>query len=121
MKQTEMICIGCPLGCMLTVTGSGDNIKVSGNTCKKGVTYAIQEINNPKRMVTTTVRVRNGELLVVSVKTNGEIPKGKIMECMKVLANIIVDAPVSIGDEIMLDILGTGIQVVATKSVGIAL
>lgn len=113
----ELICIGCPLGCIVTVTKENDEIMVRGNTCKRGEIYAKKEITNPTRMVTTTVRVENGRIPMVSVKTNGEVPKEQIMQCIKELSQITVKAPVFLGDIIKENVLGSGIDVIATKEV----
>ncbi len=118
MEQRELICIGCPMGCMLQVTlSSGEVIEVTGNTCKRGDAYARKEVTNPTRILTSSVRVSGGELPVVSVKTRSDIPKGKITECMEALTEIEVTAPVEIGDVILENIAGTGVDMIATKSV----
>ena len=73
----EMICINCPMGCHLTVDDSDkSNIKVTGNTCPRGVTYAVNEVTSPKRMVTGSVKVVGGDIPMCSVKTVEAIPKG---------------------------------------------
>lgn len=115
METRELTCIGCPLGCSLTVTIENDEIKVTGNTCKRGEAYAKKEVTDPKRIVTSTVRVKGGKGVCVSVKTQTDIPKNKIMECMKELKNVVVEAPIHIGDVIVKDIAKTGVPIVATK------
>lgn len=117
-KKRELVCIRCPIGCMLTVTQNEEGaLTVTGNTCPRGGEYAKKELTNPARTVTTTVRVRGGRHKVVSVKTGEDIPKGKIMECMEALKGIEIEAPVHIGDIIIKDIEGTGVDIVATKAV----
>ena len=65
----ELTCIGCPMGCLLTVTmEAGEVISVTGNTCKRGDIYARKEVTNPTRIVTSTVRVTGGDADMVSVK-----------------------------------------------------
>ena len=119
MTETrELICINCPLGCGLTVTiKDGEVEKVQGNTCPKGEAYGKKEVTNPTRIVTSTVRVTGGALPVVSVKTASDIPKEKIMDCARVLKEIEVQAPVSIGDVMLEDVCGTGVPMIATKNV----
>ena len=79
MEKRNLTCIGCPMGCALLVEMNGKEIiSVTGNTCKKGAEYAVKEVTDPTRIVTTTVRVKNGSMPVVSVKTAQDIPKGKI-------------------------------------------
>jgi CxxC motif-containing protein len=117
METRNLICIGCPMGCPLTVKIDGENVEVSGNTCKRGAQYGQKEVTNPTRIVTTTVRVRGGAAPVVSVKTASDIPKGKIAACVAAVKQICVDAPVKIGDVILPDVAGTGVDIVATKAV----
>lgn len=118
MNAKNLTCINCPLGCALTVETEGDQvIRVSGNTCKRGEIYARKEVTDPTRIVTTTVKVLNGAAAVVSVKTKGDIPKGKIFDCVRALKSVQVEAPVHIGDVIAADIADTGVDVAATKNV----
>ena len=119
MNTVNLICIGCPLGCPLTVEMEGSEVKaVSGNTCPRGDAYARKELTNPTRIVTSTVRVAGGRLAMVSVKTASDIPKGKIFECVKALKDVEVKAPVKIGDVIVENVAGTGVNIIATKNVG---
>ena len=119
MEKRELTCIGCPLGCSLSVTiENGSVTEVTGNTCPRGDAYARKEVTNPTRIVTSTVRVTGGSISVVSVKTREDIPKEKIFDCVKALKEVEVAAPVHIGDVILRDVAGTGVDVVATKNVG---
>lgn len=114
----ELTCIGCPMGCPLNVEmEAGEVISVTGNTCKRGDIYARKEVTNPTRIVTTTVRVTGGDAEMVSVKTKEDIPKGKIFECVKALKTVEVPAPVQIGDVLVENVAGTGVDIVATKEV----
>ncbi|MFL0247294.1 DUF1667 domain-containing protein [Candidatus Clostridium stratigraminis] len=118
MGKKELTCIGCPLGCSLEVeVDNGQVVKVSGNSCNIGHEYGIKECMNPSRIVTTTVLVENGQDSVVSVKTENDIPKDKIFDCIKALKDIKVKAPINIGDVIVPNILNTGVNIVATKNV----
>lgn len=118
MEKRELTCIGCPLGCALTVEmNDGEVISVTGNTCKRGDDYARKEVTNPTRIVTSSVKVEDGVLAAVSVKTKEDIPKGKIFDCVKALKDVCVKAPVAIGDVVLADVAGTGIDVIATKNV----
>ncbi|MBR5301711.1 MAG: DUF1667 domain-containing protein [Clostridia bacterium] len=118
MNTVNLICIGCPLGCPLTVEMEGNEVKsVTGNTCPRGDAYAKKELTNPTRIVTSTVRVAGGKLAMVSVKTESDIPKGKIFDCVKALKDVEVTAPVKIGDVIVENVAGTGVNVIATKNV----
>ena len=118
MSTVNLICIGCPLGCPLTVEMEGNEVKsVAGNTCPRGDAYARKELTNPTRIVTSTVRVNGGRLAMVSVKTESDIPKGKIFDCVKALRDVEVQAPVKIGDVIVENVAGTGVNIIATKNV----
>lgn len=116
MEKRELICIGCPMGCPLVVELEGsDVVSVTGQTCKRGEVYARKEVTNPTRIVTSTVKVEGGKVDMVSVKTRDDIPKGKIFECVKALKDVTVKAPVQIGDVIVANVAGTGVDIVATK------
>jgi CxxC motif-containing protein len=95
----------------------GDNIKVSDNTCKRGADYAVNEVKDPKRTVTSTVKVSSGERLVAAVKTKTEISKNLIFELMKLINSVQVKAPVMVGDIIIKNALNTGVDVIATANV----
>lgn len=116
MKR-DIICVACPLGCGITVEfdENGEILNVSGNTCKRGDTYARTECTNPTRSFTTTVKVSGGIFNVVPCKSSGAIPKNKIMECADFIRTVEVNAPVKLGDVLVSDILGTGIDIVATN------
>lgn len=117
MKIRELTCINCPLGCQLKVEMNGDEIiSVSGNTCKRGEVYARKEVVSPTRTVTSTVSVEGGVHPVVPVKTKGDIPKSEIFDCMKEINKVSVCAPVHIGDVIIKNVLGSGVDVVATAN-----
>lgn len=106
----ELICIVCPKGCRLKV--DRDN-NVTGNACPRGEKYALAEITNPTRMLTTTVRIYNAIHPRLPVKTSSPIPKGKMFEVMELIDGIRVAAPVAIGDVIVHDVLGTGVDIIA--------
>ena len=116
--KRELICIGCPMGCPLTVTlDGGAVVTVQGNTCPRGDAYARREVTAPTRIVTTTVRVTGGTLPAVSCKTRSDIPKEKIFDVVRALKSVVVPAPVHIGQVLLPDAAGTGVDVVATKDV----
>ena len=116
MKKIELTCINCPMGCPLTVTMDGSEvISVEGNTCKRGEVYGRKEVTNPTRIVTTTVGVKGGSSHRVSVKTKEDIPKELIFKCVQELKDVVVDAPVHIGDIVLSNVAGTGVDIIATK------
>lgn len=115
--EKHLICIGCPLGCELcAVLEKGEVISVTGNTCKRGDAYARKELTSPQRTVTSTVKMSDGRML--PVRTSVDIPKEKVLECVRELKNIIVEAPVDMGQVIVSDIAGTNVSVIATKKMG---
>ena len=115
--QKNIICVACPMGCGVTVdiADNGEILSVTGNTCKRGDTYARAECTNPVRSLATTVRVTDGIYNVVPCKSSGALPKDKITECMEVINKAEVNAPVKLGDVLVENILGTGINIVATN------
>jgi CxxC motif-containing protein len=119
MNITKMTCINCPLGCTLSVEIDGENINVSGNRCKRGAEYAASEIRAPKRMVTSTVRVAGGDKPLVSVKTSGEIPKGRIFDVIHEINKKTAHPPIKVGDVVIEDVLGLEINIVATSNADI--
>lgn len=117
MKRT-LTCIGCPMGCQVTVDYDGETIhSVTGNTCPRGDIYARKEVTHPTRIVTTSVRVEGGVISQVSVKTASDIPKEKMFAIVRALKDVTVQAPVAMGDVVLQDAAGTGVSVIATKNV----
>ncbi len=119
-----MTCIGCPMGCQVTIDYKSvngnvdmDSISVTGNTCPRGKEYAISEVTNPTRTVTGTVSVSNREGRVVPVKTKTPVPKSMVTQVAKALMSVSVEAPVKIGDVACEDICSTGVDVVITNNI----
>lgn len=119
MEGREITCIVCPLGCQMEIIeGSGlKDYIVTGNACSRGEKYAIKELTNPTRVVTTTVKLKNSCLLRLPIKTDIPIPKEMIFACMKELDSIEVEAAVKAGDIILENILGTGANIISTRSI----
>ncbi len=115
--KDKMICITCPKGCDLTIREEGDTLTVEGNSCPRGKEYALQEIKDPRRTLTTTVRVDGGISPYTSCRTTKPIPKDMIFHAVEIINNHKVKAPIKTGDVIIKDILGTGSDIIATKSV----
>ena len=106
------------MGCRLMVDDSDlADVKVSGNTCPRGAKYGKEEVVCPKRMVTSVVRVEGGDVAMLSVKTKDAIEKSKIFDALDALKGVSVNAPVKIGDVVVKDVLGTGVDFIATKNV----
>ena len=118
MKRKELICIGCPMGCPIVVEmEDGKVLSVTGNTCPRGESYARKEVTNPTRIVTTTVRVDGGKVPMINVKTEQNIPKDKIFECIAALRGVTMKAPIHIGDIILENVADTGVNIVAAGNV----
>lgn len=115
MKTEELICTVCPVSCTLRVYVEKDDFRVEGNACPKGREYAYSEVTDPRRVVMSVIPVRNGDYPTVSVKTDKPVSKKCIEEVMKRLTDLVVDAPVEIGQVILRDICGANI--VATRRV----
>ena len=112
----ELICINCPLGCHLSVDDKDvANVKVTGNTCPRGVTYAVSEVTSPKRMVTSSVPVVGSKVLRVSVKISAPIPKNRIFDCLQEIKKLRPTAPVAIGDVLLSNVCDTDVNIIATR------
>ena len=119
MSERKLICVACPRGCPVTVTmdDNGEIIKVEGNTCPRGDTYAGAEVSHPERSLTSTVRVTGGNHYVVPVKSSTAIPKELLFDAMVEINKASIAAPVHTGDVIIKDLLGTGAAIVATNEI----
>lgn len=117
MSSTEMVCIVCPNGCRLTVSQNGNDINVQGATCKKGVDFAKTELTAPTRSLTSTVDTIFADMPRLPVKTEGEIPKDKLLDAMKIIRSTKVTERLKTGDEVIKDLFGT--RVIATADMNI--
>lgn len=115
--NAKLTCIVCPAGCRLEVaqTAAGEFL-VTGHTCQRGKEYAVLEMTNPVRILTTTVKLNNGLFKRLPVKTDRAIPKGKLFAVMEKIKQQEVSAPVKMGEIIMENVLDTGCNIIATKS-----
>ena len=110
-------CIVCPAGCIIDVTvRDGKVTNVTGNSCERGDAYARSEVTSPVRTLTTSVKVTGSDKEIVSVKTAGPIPKNKIDECVDIIKEAVVTAPVTAGDVIIENIAGSGVNLIATSN-----
>ena len=112
----ELICIVCPNGCRLRVD-EANGCRVTGNACPRGEEYGKNEVLHPVRVLTGTVRLHGAALLRCPVKTRGPIPKEKLPEAARALCRVDVEAPVRTGDVVLADLCGTGIDLVATRTI----
>lgn len=120
MTLTTYLCIGCPLGCRLEVQEeAGSIVEIRGFSCKRGKEYAEQEHTDPRRMVTTTVRVLNGLWPRLPVKTAEPVAKDDVQAVCAYLRSVTVRAPINVGDVIVKDVLQSGIDIVACRNMPI--
>lgn len=113
--MVELICIDCPNGCQLKVEKESGEFIVTGNLCKKGIDYAKNEISDPKRTITSTVKTAFSKMPRLPVRTDGEIPKKFIFLLMELINKVILNTPVHNGDIIIKNVLDTGVNVIATS------
>ena len=110
----EFTCIVCPRGCRLQID---DNLNVTGNSCPRGAVYAKEEVSNPKRNITSSVRVKNREFTLCSVRTSQAIPKDMMFEIMEEINKVEIEAPTHIGDIVIQNVLNTGSDIIITKNI----
>jgi CxxC motif-containing protein len=113
--MTNLICIVCPKGCHLSVDEEHD-YNVTGFGCPRGQAYGKKELVNPTRVVTSTVKIQGALHHRCPVKTNGDIPKSKIFDAMKLLDSVELVSPVHVGDVVVKDVCGTGVDFVSAKN-----
>ena len=118
-SERTIICLRCPRGCDVQVTVDETNLvtEVQGNVCKLGREYAQSEVTNPRRVLTSTVRVRGGVKPLVAVWTPKPIPKDKLLSLARDTRMVEVAAPVQVGQLVIEDWRGLGIDVVASAEV----
>jgi CxxC motif-containing protein len=115
----ELICIVCPMGCHISLEVDPEapkGFRISGCTCKRGQEYAIKEVTAPTRMLTSTVRIQGARLPRLPVRTRSDIPKQRLGECMALINGLTVWSPVTMGQVLMHDLLGTGVDLIASRS-----
>ena len=111
----NLVCITCPRGCALTVENVNGEWVVSGNSCKKGKEFAINEMTNPMRTICSTVKTAFPEAPVLPCRVSADIPKNKIFDVMAEINKVEVKSPIKRGDVIIKDVLGLGVDVIATS------
>jgi len=117
-KEKEVTCIVCPIGCKILVKTDGTQFKIlEGNKCKKGIEYARNEALDPRRMLTTSVLIEDGEWPLVSVKSSQPIPKEKVFTVLKEIKKTIAKAPIKSGQMVISNVADTNIDIIATKTV----
>lgn len=117
MSIKEVTCILCPFGCKMEVHVEGKEVtEVKGNKCKEGVEHARHEVFCPERVLTTTIRTGNPEAPLLPVRSDKPLPKEKLEEGMEVIAKHTVSYPIQLGDVIIRNILNTGVNIIASRS-----
>lgn len=111
----NLICIQCPRGCHLTI--DTETKEVSGNFCPRGKIYAINEVTDPKRTITSTIKVKDGDLPRCSVKTSDQVKKTLIFKIMDEINKVEVEAPIHINQVIIKNVLDTGVDIISTKEI----
>lgn len=110
-------CIVCPNGCDVAVEARGDEYVISGEGCPRGRKYVLQEMTDPRRTISTSIRVLGGEQPLCSVRLTRPIPKARIMEAVAAIHALRLSAPVAAGEVLISNILGTDSDVIATRDV----
>jgi len=119
MDKRDLVCIVCPVGCRMTLTkdeSAEGGYLVEGNKCKRGIKYGIEELSDPTRVLTSTVKIKEALFSRLPVKTDGAVPKGLIFECMEIINQIELISPVKVGQVVIENILDTGVNVVSSRS-----
>jgi CxxC motif-containing protein len=114
----NIICIMCPLGCTMEVVIEGSEVKqVTGQRCKKGIKHARQEVLFPGRVLTTTIRTHLLEDCLLPVRSNKEVPKERLRDCIKDISTRTVSGPVATGEVVVRNILNLGIDIIACRGI----
>lgn len=116
-EEKFVTCIVCPKGCRIKVIlDEGDILDILNYGCKRGVEYAREEVMAPKRILTTTVAVQGQNIQMLPVKTEDAIPKELLKVAMHETKDLCVEPPIKIGDVIWPNIAGTGVNIIATRT-----
>ena len=117
VEKRKLICISCPVGCELEVTlDEGEILEVEDNACKLGIDYAKQELFDPRRMVASTVKVKNGFHPLVPVYTEHPIPKPMIKDILAEIRKVEIEAPVELNQVVIQNVLDTGVNIIASRN-----
>ena len=116
----DFYCTVCPSECHLAVTldGGGSVVSVTGNNCPRGERFGRQEATCPMRVLASTARLegsQTGEPLI-PVRTREAIPLSLQAQAMDAIRRVHVVAPVKMGDIVLANVCGTGVDVVASCS-----
>ncbi len=116
MKEREICCVVCPMGCTVSVQEDGEGGLITrGQGCPRGEAYAKSEYTAPVRVLTSTVRAEGYCTPVISVRSSRPLPKHLLMDCVDVLRHTCVREPFTIGRPIVTNILDTGVDIILTN------
>ena len=116
-EKRHFVCVICPLGCEIDVVHDGDRIiSMEGNKCKKSDEFVKQELIEPMRVLTTTVRIQGARWPIIPVRTDKPVPKRLFPRIMRQLRRIDLQAPVGMLDVVVKDVAGTGANVIAART-----
>jgi CxxC motif-containing protein len=115
--NTTMVCFICPKSCRLTVTQDTNTIVVENNRCPRGILFARKEVTDPERILTSTIRVTNGVLPLVSVRSDAPVKKGELKNLMKQLDSVTVEAPVTSGQVVFPSVGENHVTIIATRGI----
>lgn len=113
----ELTCIVCPNGCSLRAEEKEGGWEVTGNQCKRGERFAIEEMTHPMRTICSTVRTVFEEVPVIPVRVSAEIPKERIFDVMREINKVSVDRICGTGDVVIENVLGLGVNVIVTSDI----
>ncbi len=117
----QFICVTCPVGCTIDATVEGEElIEVHGQACKRGIAFVREELTAPRRVLTTTVRVKGGALPLVPVRSSEPLPKGLLLEIARALRSVVLAAPVAEHQVVLKDVQGTGIDIITSRAMPVA-
>jgi CxxC motif-containing protein len=113
----RLTCVLCPVGCELEVRRTDRGLDVQGNQCEKGIEFATEEVLYPKRNLATSVPVKGSVTRLVSVRLSDRVPREMIFPILRAIAGLRPEAPVQRGQVLLANVLGTGVNVIATRTV----
>jgi CxxC motif-containing protein len=113
----NMVCFICPKSCLLSIQEINDEIQVENNCCQRGMEFAVKELRDPERVLTSTIRVNNGVLSLVSIRSETPVKKTELKDLVRYFDGITVDAPVLSGEVLFSAIGKNSVNIIATRSV----
>jgi CxxC motif-containing protein len=116
MKK-DMVCFICPKSCLLSVQEGGSEVRVENNRCPRGIEFAVRELRDPERILTTTMRVNNGSLPLVSIRSETPVKKAELKDLVRYFDGITVNAPVLSGKVLFSGIGKNSVNIIATRTV----